>query len=221
MTILYSNGCSFTANNWIEREKRYPILIGNHFGWTTHDRAMPGTCNTKIIRCTMRDCLNLIGSNKKIIALVQLTFKERWEYAGDPMGPNSWQYRHSNDQFETIKPGNEANWPSEIKSHAMQVFLSQKANALYAQLFSQLLGLVSFFNVYNIDYRIFVGPQAVNYDLQALDKDVFYQTLNNNPGILNLETFNMLSLTGAQKHPDEQGMKKIANHFINLLGEPV
>lgn len=220
MTILYSNGCSFTANNWIEREKRYPILIGNHYGWTTHDRAMPGTCNTKIIRCAMRDCLNLITHNEKIIALVQLTFKERWEYAGNPLGSNSWQYGNSNDQFETIKFGNEANWPAEIKNFAMQIFLSQKANALYAQLFSQLLGLVSFFKIYNIEYRIFAGPQAINYDLQDLDKDVFYQTLNTDPCILSLESFNMLGLTSAQRHPDEQGMKKIADYFINLLDEP-
>ena len=28
MTILYSNGCSFTDNRWIPQEQRYPFLIG-------------------------------------------------------------------------------------------------------------------------------------------------------------------------------------------------
>ena len=33
MTILYSNGCSFTDNRWIPQEQRYPFLIGKQLGW--------------------------------------------------------------------------------------------------------------------------------------------------------------------------------------------
>ena len=218
MTILYSNGCSFTGNNWVEREKRYPILIAEHYGWTIHDRSMPGACNTKIIRCTMRDCLQLVNNNKKIIAMIQLTFKERWEYAGDPNGPNKWQYEYNHDEFETIKPSDDNNWPSEIKNYVKQIFVSQRSTALYSQLFSNLIGLICFFKIHNIDYKIFAGPKTPDADEQIMNQLAFYQYLKIDPDVLDLVSFNMLDLTGTQGHPDQEGMRKIADYFINLFG---
>lgn len=219
MTILYSNGCSFTANMKLDREHRYPWLVGNHFGWKVHDKAVAGNCNSKIIRCTMRDCVRLLERKEKIQALVQLTFKERWEYAGNPDGLKKWQYSFCEDLFEVIKPGDEANWPLEIKNYAKQVFLSQKPNALYSQLFSNLLGLVSFFKHNRIHYKIFAGPRAINDDHAHFTKDLFYKYLSQDSNILDLTTFNMLDLTGRQDHPDTDGMTKIANYFINQLDE--
>jgi hypothetical protein len=220
MTILYSNGCSFTANTKLEREYRYPLLVGEHFGWEVHDRAIAGNCNSKIIRCTMRDCLRLLGRKEDIVALVQLTFKERWEYAGNPIGPNQWQYGWCEDLFEVIKPSDENNWPPEIKNYAKQIFLSQKPNALYSQLFSNLLGLVSFFKHNKINYKIFAGSWVINDDFKSFEDDAFYKYLSQDTNIIDLSEFNMLGLTGQQTHPYRDGMAKIADYFINLLGAP-
>jgi hypothetical protein len=217
MTILYSNGCSFTAQMNLPREDRYPLLIGKHCGWTVYDKASPGSCNTKIIRRAMRDCSKLLQQQEKIIALIQLTYKERWEYAGDPEGSNSWQYGWCEDLFETIKPNDEKNWPLELQTIGRQIFLLQKENALYSQLFSNLLGLVSFFKVNKIDYKIFAGPQGINDDHATMTQDAFYQYLSQDKNILDLTNFNILSLTGSQIHPDSAGMQKIADYFINLF----
>jgi hypothetical protein len=172
MPILYSNGCSFTANFVVDRELRYPTLVGKHFGWEVVDHALPGSCNSKIIRCTIRDCLQMLDRNEKITALVQLTFPERFEYAGDPNGANRWQYSIGTirDEFEVIKPNDDNNWPKEIRDYANSIFMHQRDNALWAQLFSNLVGLISFFKTNDIEYRIFLGPDLINNPREALQK---------------------------------------------------
>jgi hypothetical protein len=225
MTILYSNGCSFTANFNLPSWKRYPVLIGKHFNWTVVDRAVPGSCNSKIIRCAMRDCINLLEKNEPIVALIQLTFKERFEYAGTMTGSNNWKYGEINtgfnvipatDQFESIKPDDPDNWPDEVRQYAKLHTILQKPNAIAAELFSRLVGLTSFFRDNNIRYLVYAGP-ALNYDLTS--DDFFYQYLLKDPCVLNFDSFNMLELTGKQDHPDSEGMKLIADYFINRFGE--
>ena len=240
MAILYSNGCSFTANFDVDRSMRYPTLIGKHFVWEVIDHALPQSCNSKIIRCTIRDCLQLLDQNEKITALIQLTFLERFEYAGDPNGANQWQYSNGTirDEFEVIKSNDDANWPKEIRKYANSIFMHQRYNALCAQLFSNLVGLISFFKANNIKYRIFSGPSLVNgvnhnvpinpVNSRAIEckdtilQDAFYQhCISKDTNVLSLIDFNMLSVADANvpAHPTPEGMQKIADYFINLLCE--
>lgn len=231
MAILYSNGCSFTANFDVDRCMRYPTLIGKHFDWEVVDHALPQSCNSKIIRCTMRDCLQLLDQNEKITALVQLTFPERFEYAGDPTGANQWQYSIGTirDEFEVIKPNDDNNWPKEIRDYANSIFMHQRRNALCAQLFSNLVGLISFFKANDIEYRIFLGPDLINMVgargyKDAILQDAFYQRcISKDTNVLSLIDFNMLSVADTNVHPPvhptPDGMQKIADYFINLLCE--
>jgi len=223
--LLYSNGCSFTASLEVDRCMRYPALIGKHFDWEVIDHAIPQSCNTKIIRCTMRDCLQLLERNEKITALVQLTFLERFEYAGDPEGANKWQYNFgtSKDEFEVIKLNDDKNWPKEIKDYANSIFFHQRDNALCAQLFSNLVGLLSFFKTNDIEYRIFLGPDLLNnpsVNNHIILQDSFYQRcISMDPKVLSLIDFNILRVANTTVHPDADGMQKIADYFINLLCE--
>lgn len=223
MTILYSNGCSFTANHKVSRWRRYPLLIGKHFNWSVVDRAIPGSCNSKIIRCTMRDCIALLKQNKPIVALIQLTYKERFEYAGTPDGSNNWKYGEvntglecipANDQFESVKADDLKNWPDEIKQYAKLHTILQKSDALNAELLARVIGLVSFFKSNNIQYLIYAGP---SFKDELIADDPFYQYLTNDPNVLNFLNFDMLTLTGGQNHPNKDGMQAIADYFINLL----
>jgi hypothetical protein len=203
------------------------LLIGKHFDWQVVDRAVPGSCNSKIIRCAMRDCIDLLTQNKPIIAMIQLTFKERFEYAGTPNGSNNWKYGEVNtginfvparDTFESLTPGDEENWPNEVKQYAKIHTVLQKPNAIDAELFSRLVGLVSFFKLNNIRYLIYAGPAKFRSQLNI--NDTFYQWLTADPNVLNFSNFDMLSLTGQQRHPDRAGMQAIADYFVNRLAEP-
>jgi hypothetical protein len=175
----------------------------------------------------MRDCIDLLKHNEPIVALIQLTFKERFEYAGTPTGDNNWKYGEINtglnfvpacDPFESLKPGDHLNWPDEVKQYAKLHTVLQKSNAIDAELFSRLVGLTAFFKSNCIQYLIYAGPEQ--FKNQLTTDDPFYQFLSSDPGVLDLENFNMLALTGKQNHPDRDGMKQIADYFVNRLVEP-
>jgi hypothetical protein len=225
MTILYTNGCSYTANNDVEKEFRYPHLIGNHFNWRVEDKAVPGFCNSIIIRRAMRDCINLLASGEPIVAMVQLTHQDRFEFAGTPSIENAWKYNLNNnnlninpqinDYFESVRAEDANTWPTDIKDYAKQTVLAQKAEAVNSNFLHWTVGLASFFKANNIRYLIYAGP---SFALERLSDDPFYHYLLTDPNVLNLETFDILSTAGTPgKHPDRNGMQKIANHFIKLL----
>jgi hypothetical protein len=215
----------------VERENRYPLLVGKHFNWEVVDKAIPGSCNSKIIRCAMRDCINLLSQNQPMVALIQLTHRERFEYAGTPDKNNYWKYGLSldqthcdpavDDQFESIKPMDENSWPKEIVSYAKQYFTLQKISALNTNILHSVIGLAAFFQTNNIKYFIYTGP-SYNYKNHSNDMlaNPFYQYLLKDPGVLDLYNFNMLDLTGKLGHPDLDGMQAIADYFINQLDEP-
>ena len=213
MTILYSNGCSFTDWRFIPREHRYPIIIGERLGWTVHDRGLPGSCNSRIVRTTIRDCCALLDKREPIVALIQLSFLNRYEYAGTPTADNRWKYENG-DKFESLTPGKLYDGESElVQTWFRSNLLLHNDEAAYMQLFASIIGLVGFFRQHNIRYYIYNGP-AQNNVFEPTD---LYQYLKKDPGVLDLQTFNMLALTGSQSHPDHKGMIKIADYFCELL----
>jgi hypothetical protein len=215
MTILYSNGCSFTDWRHIPREQRYPVIIGERMNWSVHDRGLPGSCNSRIIRTTIRDCCELIKTNEPIVALIQLSFLSRYEYAGTPTPSNRWKYENG-DLFESISLGKIHDSDSDVvNSWIKSTLLLHNDAAAYSQLFASLVGLTAFFRQHNIRYYIYNGP-AQNNIFEPTD---LYHYLKQDPGVLDLQTFNMLALTGRQQHPDPAGMITIANYFCDLLNQ--
>jgi hypothetical protein len=224
MTILYSNGCSYTANFELERKDRYPELIAGHFGWQISNCAIPGNCNSIIMRRAMRDCINLLKHNEPIVALIQLTHQHRFEYAGTPTKENHWKYglpidrliidHQIDDNFESINPLDEKNWPKEIVDYAKQHIALQNTDALNTNVLYSVAGLASFFQTNNIQYFIYAGP---SYWSEDIVNNTFYQYLLKDPQVLDLKNFNMLALTGHSSHPTVDGMQAIADYFINLI----
>jgi hypothetical protein len=175
----------------------------------------------------MRDCINLLKRNEPIIALVQLTHKDRFEFAGTPTVENAWKYRlpHErlcvdksiDDYFESVRAEDAGSWPHEIKDYARQVVLTQNEAAINSNLLHWTVGLAAFFKTNNIQYRIFAGP---SFKYEQLSDDPFYQYLLADSNVLDLQTFDILTLAGTPGvHPNTEGMQRIANYFINLLGE--
>ena len=77
---------------------------------------------------------------------------------------------------------------------------------------SNIVALTGFFKANNIKYYIFNGPA----EIMSNESDDFLEYLASDSGVLDLTKFNMLELTGKQMHPDENGMRKIADYFIAL-----
>ena len=119
-------------------------------GWQVHDRGLPGSCNSRIIRTTIRDCCELIKRNEPIVALIQLTFLDRYEYAGEPTADNQWKYENG-DLFESVTPAQLHTEGSQlVKDWARSTLLLHNDQAAYLQLLTGLIGLSGFFRQHGI-----------------------------------------------------------------------
>jgi len=211
MTILYVNGCSYTANLKLEKHARYPSLLSYHLKWKLADNSWPGSSNARIIRCTVKDCLKLRNnSSEKIFALIQLTHLFRTELFTPTVENNDWL--DITDAFSSIKPNDNLSY--EYKQYADSFFKINTFESLMLQLMPQLLGLTAFFKQNNIDYLIYFGP---NENLVVDQNNILFQELQKDPSVLDLLGFNMLDLTGKQQHPDNGGMQLIFEYFYERL----
>lgn len=219
--ILYSNGCSYTANMKLLPEQKYPYLLSQRLHYQLRTAAIAGSCNRRIIRSTIRDCANLVNQDQQVFALIQLTHLHRTEYAGVRTVENQYKYSYDENQFEYdlyegLKPNDLNEVPKRVQQWAELGFGLHNESAEFTRLCADLLGLASFFKSKNIGYCIFSGPA-----IQVSCQDTLYKELQKDNHVLDLLKFNMLGLTGEQKHPDDVGMQLIADYFFNLLCEQV
>ena len=213
MTILYTNGCSYTANFDLARRDRYPIILAEQLGWQCVDKAEPGSCNRRIVRTTIEDCVKLRSqSNEKIVALIQLSHLNRTEY---PTVKNPLP-----DPFYSIKPNNvNSHVPEDAKKYSDYYWRLHNDHHILVNLITDLIGLISYFKQNDIQYLLYLGPDENNIYVDNVKDDVRFKFLNSELGVLDLAGFNMLALTGEQTHPTADGMRVIADYFFNLLCE--
>lgn len=212
MTILYVNGCSYTANLLIDKHARYPSLLAWHLKWKLRDNSWPGSSNARIVRCAYKDCLTLKNnSSEKIVALIQLTHLFRTEFFTPEVENNDWLDGH--DLFSSVKPNSED--LSYIQRQFTDGFFKiNTAKSLMLQLMPQLLGLIAFFKQHNINYLIYFAPKE---DRGEIKNNILFQELQKDAGVLDLIDFNMLDLTGEKTHPTNGGMQLIFDFFYKKL----
>ena len=215
MTILYVNGCSFTAFKALEEHQRYPYILAQQQGWNLVDRSHPGSCNERIIRCTMRDCIGLLSQQQPIVALVQLTHLSRTEHAGFSTPETQWKY-WQDQLLASIKPAEE-NLPKVVEDYLRLHVTLFNQQAAMIKLMVLVTGLTSFFQNNNIKYLIYNGPE----DSNKFEPEEFYEFLSHDPNVLDLKTFNMLALTGSQRHPDSEGMATIADFLQKTIQQKI
>lgn len=212
MTILYTNGCSYTANLRLEKTARYPSLLAWNLKWHLKDNSWPGSSNARIIRCTYKDCVRLkTTSSEKIVALIQLTHLFRTEIFNPTVKDNDWL--DQSDPFTSIKPIDK-DLPADQYQVAQWFLKTNTDESLLLGLLPQLLGLTSFFKQNQIDYLIYFGPKE---NCETISDNILFKELQKDNHVLDLAKFNMLDLTGKQMHPDAGGMQKIFEFFYPML----
>ena len=226
--LLYSNGCSYTANWNIEENKTYPVLLAEKLFHIPKLAANPGSCNRKIIRNTIADSIELLDQypEHEIFVLLQLTHLHRNEFAGQITKDNEWKYttkeirfhNFKHDDFESITASESANLSPTVNRWMELNLILHNEKAELIRLWSELVSLTGFFKQHNIDYLIFSGPK-IEVDKDSVKDNIFYRYLLKDYRVLDLIDFNMLALTGKQVHPTEEGMQLIADYFFNLLYE--
>lgn len=163
--ILYVNGDSYTAtteNNtlsWAEHLKNllnFDLLI---------NKSIRGSCNARILRTAMRDCIKLkmAQPSADITVVLGLSFIWRTE-VWDSTNINNNQFIEDGE-FESFQPQLGNNWfdlfkqnkytPKNHRELSLALLKYYSDEAELTKLLTLIIGFTSFLKLHNINYYIF------------------------------------------------------------------
>lgn len=231
ITHIYGNGCSFTNDDYIRRTLHQPLyldLLAEQFGTTVTNDGLPGSCNRRIIRNTLRAATEFDSTT---LVLVQLTFLQRTEKPYNPGQHNEWKMSDSTEEYhESIKDD-----PSEKlnKIYFDNWFRFFDATAELTNLATDLIMLSSYLDSRKIPYLIFPYlPLAQERIRVAVQDDLLQVVLAQNTQVLNILTDGLVNRLDGNMYYDTdasvkfghlspEGHAKAANVLANLLVERV
>jgi hypothetical protein len=203
--IVYSNSCSFGAPK--QGHTVYADKIAEYFNATLINSGIPGSCNRRIIRSSIRDLLTLQHqhADEDILALVGLSFISRtelWqpslpptETDGDfhPIAINWSNLDFTNGLIDTIIPDIHKFAHSSVQNYYKQWLDHYSPEAEVTNLITDLISLTGLLKSRNIRYLIFsnvdVLPGAPLIDYTAPFLSSLYSDINNDPNVLDLLNF--------------------------------
>ena len=148
--ILYANSDSYGV---LSTGKTYVDFIQADLNATqSFNNGLPGSCNRRIIRTTVRDLISLKKLSTDIVAIIGLTDVHRSEYWG--------KTAISNDgHFESFQPNSVV--PDEAKRLQQGHIETYDDEASNTNLFLDIIMLTAFFKNNNIKYLIWQGVQTL------------------------------------------------------------
>jgi hypothetical protein len=150
---LYVNGCSHAMDYQIRQQgtKQYADLLSDQNGWTLNNRALPGTCNQRIIRSTVKDSVNF---SPNTLALISLTYLDRTEIGVEEEPRTPEQALWHQDYFVPIKSDG---WSgdSRTESYAKEYYKLFDWYSSFVNLATGVFLLTQLFKQRNIQYLIF------------------------------------------------------------------
>ena len=214
--MLYANGCSFTNDNHVHLKLDQPLyaeILANRLGISCMNNAFPGSCNRRIIRTTIRDCVsNNFGP--ETFVLVQLTFLERTEKPYQIAKHNAWKKTHRTAEWElheSVKLDDPDNRP--YSENFLRHF-DLKAELL--NLATDLVMMTGFLQYRNIPYYVFFYP---NLSGQCPDNDwtqnePLLQHLAQDRNVANLFGMSFFELVDAQTHCYDGSHLNALGHIV-------
>lgn len=208
---LYVNGCSFTndPNIFLESQNQYSDFFKEKYNIEVINRGVPGSSNRKIIRTTLRDCLQF-DSNTFVI--IQLTDLHRTEItANKDWWQNSDVFDPSQEEIcQVVKPIDD-----DIKLY--KKYLEERTKLIHdKQLFDELmvdlLLLTEFLKSRKIDYYIYTHAWIFDETFVPHNSS-FYQRIKSDNRINDF--FNPLSdmLTNEDDYYDDGGNPVPGGHL--------
>lgn len=182
--IVYSNACSFGMPVG-SPPLSYNSIIANHYGATLVSNHVPGSCNRRIVRSSLRDLIDLKqNNNDDILVLVGLSFifrTELWQpdipaNKNDghfhPIRTNSRIWKNKQDYYVgNIEKECEHADPNLVDWYK-QYLLWQNKESLVTEQLADLIMFAAFCQQQNLKYLIWnnadlwPGPPAVDrYDI--------------------------------------------------------
>lgn len=182
--IIYSNSDSFGV---VSTGKVYSEFIAEHLNARLINRGLPGSCNTRIFRTTVRDLLELKQqTDEEIVVLISyagLFRNESWHNDREPVDNDGHFYSF---QIGDYKKNIFDFWSDEIQNYAKSWFSQFTEEAEVTNLLCELILLTGFLRDNKIKYLIWSGPQTEC--IHPVDSDApfiseFYKKITSDPRV--------------------------------------
>lgn len=195
--IVYVNGCSYAAAS---DGKRYSELLAESLGCRSINASISGSSNDRILRCSLRDLINLKKQHNDIVAVISLSFilrTEVWDH--DPTRQDQWKNSGDGD-FISYQFAETKNWFDNISSDIFDPSYIPKKYYDYGvnwltwfdieaettKLLQQILLFTHWCKYNNIKYVIFSGPlqEPVSFDAPFISP--FYEQLQLDSNVIDI-----------------------------------
>jgi hypothetical protein len=113
--VLYVNGCSYAYGQGVHEleslciEQRFSRTLSDHLGLTEVNKALPGSCNSRIARRTLVDLIH----HKPKLAIIVWSDPSRREFKNGPLYHDDIKYPYDLNQFRI----NSKNCSREVKMY--------------------------------------------------------------------------------------------------------
>jgi hypothetical protein len=152
---IYTNGCSFTYDNYIYHDLKgiaYGDILAQKYNVDYLNMGLPGSCNRRIIRTTLRDAIEFTNDT---LVIIQLTILQRTEKFFTPGQSNQWkldnkqsyQEYHESIKGDTREKLNQEYYNTHVK------FFDERAEI--TNIAADLLMLTAFLKNKHIPYYVF------------------------------------------------------------------
>jgi len=187
--ILYANSDSYGV---LSTGKTYTDFIGQQLNCKVVNNGLPGSCNNRILRRSVRDLLELKKQNNNILAIFGLAHPNRTEYwSNEAIG--------NDGHFKDIQPNNCLTGDAKKFSDAYNRLYDDEAAT--TNLLFQLAMFTSFLNLNNIKYLIWMGTKnmkAVDFSTPFIKQ--FYEKIQSDSNIVDLFDFSFSKYCSIDKN---------------------
>jgi len=214
--LLYCNSDSYGVMS--DTKNRYSEYLGELLCATTViNNGLGGCCNSRIMRTTVRDLLDIRAHNTdQILAVICLgsMIRNEW-WNSDKTLPKEFTDGH----FESFQiHGVGVNRQLPYYQFAQEWYRHYDDEAEQTNLFKELVTLTSFFKQQQVEYIIFAGNN-VTYkpiDYHAPFIKTFADYIHNDPDILDLNNFSFTQYCLQQHIPFDKGQWGLHGHHGEL-----
>ena len=205
--ILYSNSDSYGV---LSTGKRYSDFIGEKLNIKVINNGLGGCCNTRILRTSVRDLLELKKQNKEVLAIIGLTHPNRTEYWSNTAIGND-------GHFKSIQANNYLT--GDIKKFSDAYNRLYNDEAVTINLLLELIMFTSFLKLNKIKYLIWNGSKNMKpVDFSTPFIKNFYEEIQNDSSIIDLFDFSFSKYCSIIKGyiPYDYNLYKLDGHHAEI-----
>ena len=225
--IVYVNGDSYAD---MSDGLRYSDYLGNMLGCQSQNAAIPGSANSRIIRSSLRDLMQLQKTQSDIVAVVALTYTIRCELWDPTHTKEKWRKNNDGD-FASCQFAHSRNWffsknntdelPDEYvkyQSFGKEWLTWYDVEAELTNLLSQILMFTAWCRQNNIKYVILSSIPQEKVDFDAPFIDGFYRAVMADPMIVDIFDNSFTEWCGNHGHKGFDELTHVVNGKEVLTG---